>query len=872
MSGGTHIRAIGTDDAPSAQDETFVSNGDEPIMLEEEWVEEDFSEEPPRPWNDWLIPTIASLAILAWSGFFGWAFRADILAGGTPTQWVSWIINWSVPVLLIGVFWLLAMRNSRREAARFGDAASLLARESANLEQRLAVVNRELSLAREFLGAQTRELESFGRIASDRLSARAGELQQLIHNNGEQVNAIASVSDTALINMSKLRDDLPVIANSARDVSNHIGNAGRTAHEQLEKLVAGFDRLNEFGQASGRHVNALSEQIEQTLTSFEDRLDQVERVTESRFNALAEKGEAFRVELDGREVDALAAMRHRADELRNALGALSEEFAAREAAHIDAVQSRIETLSEEGEALGTALRAAERDALGQMRRTSDEITSNLERATEKMAELDTQAHDSVKQRLAALELEIAGFADRQAARDARFNEEIARRQDEFETRETQASELLAERLSQLDELVSERNEAQAAQLNRLIEHGTQISDRAEALEKLITAVSLQAEDARGSLSQGLGEFSTELNKSRTQLTETGRTLGELTESGIRLLEIIQSGAKESSETLPAAIEQAGGMLSDVEQRVMMLKDTVDAAHTRSSELSNYVIASRENIVNAGEQVSALHQKLSEESELGIERIASLRNALSELEQDSERVSARTSEELRASIVQLEEAATHAFVAIESGSNERLEMLAKEISAKASEAIERSLRVEGLSAAERIEEATSRATGAGKETAIALRDQLAKVTDLAVNLEQRVARAREQAQEQVDNDFARRMALITESLNSHSIDIAQAMSQEVTDTAWAAYLKGDRGIFTRRAVRLLDSSAQREIVDLFERDDSFREHVSRYIHDFEGMLRTVLSTRDGNALGVTLLSSDMGKLYVALAHSIERLRD
>ncbi|TNE56914.1 MAG: ATPase, partial [Sphingomonadales bacterium] len=95
---------------------------------------------------------------------------------------------------------------------------------------------------------------------------------------------------------------------------------------------------------------------------------------------------------------------------------------------------------------------------------------------------------------------------------------------------------------------------------------------------------------------------------------------------------------------------------------------------------------------------------------------------------------------------------------------------------------------------------------------------------------------------------------------------------VTDTAWAAYLKGDRGIFTRRAVRLLDSSAQRDIVELFERNDSFREHVSRYIHDFEGMLRTVLSTRDGNALGVTLLSSDMGKLYVALAQSIERLRD
>ena len=38
-----------------------------------------------------------------------------------------------------------------------------------------------------------------------------------------------------------------------------------------------------------------------------------------------------------------------------------------------------------------------------------------------------------------------------------------------------------------------------------------------------------------------------------------------------------------------------------------------------------------------------------------------------------------------------------------------------------------------------------------------------------------------------------------------------------------------------------------------------------------MLRSMLSTRDGNALSVTILGSDMGKLYVALAQSIERFR-
>lgn len=172
---------------------------------------------------------------------------------------------------------------------------------------------------------------------------------------------------------------------------------------------------------------------------------------------------------------------------------------------------------------------------------------------------------------------------------------------------------------------------------------------------------------------------------------------------------------------------------------------------------------------------------------------------------------------------------------------------------------------------RLEEAIDAAAAASRDTAIQMRDQLAKVDELAGNLESRVNRVRERAEEQVDNDFARRAALITESLNSSAIDIAKALSTDVSETAWASYLRGDRGIFTRRAVSLLENAEAKAVQAHYEAESEFREHVNRYIHDFETMLRQLLSTRDGNALGVTLLSSDMGKLYVALAQGIERLR-
>ena len=131
--------------------------------------------------------------------------------------------------------------------------------------------------------------------------------------------------------------------------------------------------------------------------------------------------------------------------------------------------------------------------------------------------------------------------------------------------------------------------------------------------------------------------------------------------------------------------------------------------------------------------------------------------------------------------------------------------------------------------------------------------------------------RGQREEKEAENLTRRVALLIEAINSTSVDLNKVLSNEVADTAWAAYLKGDRGVFTRRAVRLLESGEARAIQNQYEREPDFRDQVNRYIHDFEAMLRRVLADPEGTTMGVTLLSSDMGKLYVALAQAIERLR-
>ncbi len=177
--------------------------------------------------------------------------------------------------------------------------------------------------------------------------------------------------------------------------------------------------------------------------------------------------------------------------------------------------------------------------------------------------------------------------------------------------------------------------------------------------------------------------------------------------------------------------------------------------------------------------------------------------------------------------------------------------------------------------ERQVKALTDATGAAVDAATGATERLARevqtIVDQTAIVETRIQEARTEREDADQDTFARRVSLLIESLNSASIDITKAIAPEISDSAWGAYLKGDRGVFTRRAVRILDASEVREIAGLYDEDEAFREMVNRYIHDFEAMLRAILTQRDGSPLGVTLLSSDMGKLYVALAQAIERLR-
>src|SRR3546814_4523044 len=154
-------------------------------------------------------------------------------------------------------------------------------------------------------------------------------------------------------------------------------------------------------------------------------------------------------------------------------------------------------------------------------------------------------------------------------------------------------------------------------------------------------------------------------------------------------------------------------------------------------------------------------------------------------------------------------------------------------ATATGAIDAAFKNEVIAQLTAIEEASARAVAAANGAADRLTRQLVTIMDTSASVEQRVSEA-EQAIAASDRDsLAKQVGLLTEALHSTAIDAPKILSSEVSDTAWDAYLKGDRGVFARRAVKLVDNSEAKEILRLSPNAEAFNPPMNQSIGHASG---------------------------------------
>jgi hypothetical protein len=347
--------------------------------------------------------------------------------------------------------------------------------------------------------------------------------------------------------------------------------------------------------------------------------------------------------------------------------------------------------------------------------------------------------------------------------------------------------------------------------------------------------------------------------------------GALIERAKEMAQALDGVAVQLRDELPDALlrveEQAGrthAAAAAMQPVIESVESSADTAAARIGEAEASVQRQREAL-------DALLARMGEGVAGAEEQLARLGAAASEARNNAQAIAAETGPELIDALLRVRETANQAAERAREAIGAVIPASAAALSDAAREALEQALAETVERQMSELALVSERAIGTARQASERLTRQMLTLGETTAAIEARIEQARRDRDEKESELFSRRVALLIESLNSTAIDVTKILSNEVTDSAWASYLKGDRGVFTRRAVRLLDNAEAREIARHYEEEPEFREQVNRYIHDFESMLRRVLADREGSVLGVTILSSDMGKLYVALAQAIERLR-
>ncbi|WP_374147368.1 hypothetical protein [Sphingomonas sp. 28-63-12] len=338
-----------------------------------------------------------------------------------------------------------------------------------------------------------------------------------------------------------------------------------------------------------------------------------------------------------------------------------------------------------------------------------------------------------------------------------------------------------------------------------------------------------------------------------------------------LLISLDAAAREIDETLPEALARLDDRISGSRKVVAGAKPELLALVTAAESTHDAIEAIAQVIQTQRVTLDQLSALLIQTLEDGRDKATAIGGTLDEAISRTHDFAEQAAPRLVEALIRVRDTASTAAERARETLSTVIPEAAKSLELASAQAMQRAVGTAVENQVHAIAAAADHAVEAAARASDRLTRQLMTIAETTSLVENRIEDARAERDKADSDSFARRASLLIEALNSGAIDIAKTFSSEVSDSAWAAYLKGDRGVFTRRAVRLLDAGEARDVARLYDGDGPFREQVNRYIHDFEAMLRSILAQRDGAPISVTLLSSDMGKLYVALAQAIERLR-
>jgi hypothetical protein len=91
-----------------------------------------------------------------------------------------------------------------------------------------------------------------------------------------------------------------------------------------------------------------------------------------------------------------------------------------------------------------------------------------------------------------------------------------------------------------------------------------------------------------------------------------------------------------------------------------------------------------------------------------------------------------------------------------------------------------------------------------------------------------------------------------------------MGGEIPDVVWKKYHDGDKTIFAKWMAKIVRAADKKRIRDLLKSDSVFRSQATQFVRSFDKILVAAKQTDAPDKLSATLIKTDLGVIYSALA--------
>jgi hypothetical protein len=653
-----------------------------------------------------------------------------------------------------------------------------------------------------------KEAERFTRsVITMRSEARS--LEALLEVLSQRINDSRSELTMIAQHLMKLGDE----------TTGKLGGITREFDSSTEKLARHGEALDRAAEAARVDIGVLLQdlpQAEQSALAVADQLKLIGRDS-------AEKAASF-----GQQVSDLAERTRTADQLvAEATARLTERLAEIEAASATTSAS-----------IGTAEQAysGTLDALLERTATSlEQIRSGIDVQAAAVASLVAQASAGI------------GKAGADAAESLAANLDYANNS-----------------LESLSSRVAEQDRASQSMITE-IERGLALIDQR------FTELAANGDERANHFLESLTRARVELDTLAAQASTQDGAIGSLAERTATLRDNIERLSIDIRESVGTLIGEAQGGADRLAETAAAVRPDIGWLRDATVEASERLAATGSEIEQQRERFATLLSSVDGGVEDAQSKLAELASTLVKVEREAAALSNETGPTLVASLLQVKDAAAHAAERAREAIAAAIPDAADKLSEETRAALERVIRESVEDRLRDIENVAARAVDSARAASDRLTQQMFTLGQTASALEAHIEQTSKEQREKDSEVFAKRVSLLIDSMHSAAIDVGKIMADEIDDKAWNSYLKGNRGVFTSRAVRLIGGSETRAIRAHYETDAEFQRSVNRYVHDFEAMLRRVLAERDGGMIAVTLMSSDIGKLYAALAQAIDKRR-